>query len=349
MELVNTDLIIKYTDKELSKTEKARFEESLQRNKLLRQELALHKHLNSFMKKRFKLEQDAEQDLFYDDADKFAKNAIGDYIVNEQTSLDIVEFAKQKSNFENEKKEFAHSQHLNDVELIAKKWVNQWNNISESSEENQKYISNVRSFVVKAMNLNENKKGKQKLLKLIGKKSNKRIIRLPFFNNWYYSAASVAALFLISFGLWKIIDKPMGNDELFVSFYQPYNLVSNHTRSLGELPEVYEEATNYYINENYREAALIFKKALDSNIEQVDIRFLYAISLVELKKYEEAVIEFKMVISKYDSYNLESKWYLSLCYLKLNKVEAAHKLLLELSEKRSFYQEPALEILDQLD
>jgi len=38
-----------------------------------------------------------------------------------------------------------------------------------------------------------------------------------------------------------------------------------------------------------------------------------------------------------------------LCYLKLNKIEEAQKLLNELSEKRSVYQDSAKEILDEID
>ena len=75
MELINTDLIIKYTDKELSKTEELKFEKNLIHDKSMRQELEIHKHLDSFMKRRFRLEQNPEKDMFYNDADQFAKEA----------------------------------------------------------------------------------------------------------------------------------------------------------------------------------------------------------------------------------------------------------------------------------
>ena len=347
MELINTDLIIRYTDKELSKTEELKFEKKLIQDKSMRHELEIHKYLNSFMKRRFNLEQDSEQDLFYNDVDQFAKEALSDYLVEEKTHSDIISFINKESSLEKQEQEIVGDVQLSGIELIAGNWVDQWKNKIENSKQDQKYLDDIRSFIAKGMNIDENKE--RKLLKVANKKLKNRKV-IPFFTNWYYSAASAAALFLISFGLWKFVDKPMDNDELFINFYQSYTLVSDQTRSYNnEFPGQYNEASSYYKNENYSEAAIVFKKALESDIDQADIRFLYAISMVETKKYEEAVLEFKTIISKYDSYNLESKWYLSLCYLKLDKIDEAQKLLIELAEKRSFYQNSAQEILNQLD
>ncbi|MEN8121880.1 MAG: tetratricopeptide repeat protein [Bacteroidota bacterium] len=347
MELINTDLIIKYTDKELSKTEELKFEKTLNHNKSMRQELQIHKHLNSFMKRRFRLEQDSESEQSYNAVDQFAKEAISDYLVDEQAYSDISGFIRRPSDLQSLEKETIKDLKSNSIDLIARNWVDQWKNELENTKQDQKYLDDIRSFVAKGMNIDEN--NEKKRLKVVSKNSKNHKLVL-IFNNWYYSVASAAALFLISFGLWKFVDKPMDNDELFVNFYHPYTLVSDQTRSsTKELIGQYEVASSYYINENYSEAALIFKKALDSNIEQVDIRFLYAISLVELKNYEEAILEFDTIISIHDSYNLESKWYLSLCYLKLDRINEAQELLIELSEKRSFYQSSAQDILDQLD
>lgn len=347
MELINTDLIIKYTDKELSKTEELKFEKTLIHDKSMRQELEMHKHLNSFMKRRFRMERNSEKDLLYNDVDQFAKEVISDHLVDEQAYSDIIGFINKKSSLETKEIETIGDLQLNGIDLIASNWVDQWKNELVYTKQDQKYLDDIRSFVAKGMNIDENKE--QKRLKVVNKKLKNRKV-VPFFNNWYYSVASAAALFLISFGVWKFVDKPMNNNDLFVNFYHPYTLVSNQNRSISnEFPGQYNEASNHYKNENYSEAAIVFKKALESNIDQADIRFLYAISLVELESYEDAVIEFNTIISKYDSYNLESKWYLSLCYLKLDKIDEAQKLLIELSEKRSFYQNSAQEILDKLD
>jgi len=349
MNSYNTDLIIKYTDKELSQTEELMFEKKLVHDKALKQEFELHKHLNSFMKRRFKLEQDPEKDLFYNEANQFAKEAIGDYLVDQQDYSDIIGYIDKKSSLKIQEKETIRDQKLNGIDIVARNWVDQWKNDLENADSNQKYLDEIRSFVAKGMNIDENSNNKQKLIKVVSKKSKNRKV-IPFFNNWYYTVASAAALFLISFGLWKFVDQPMNNDELFVNFYHPYELVSDQTRNLNnDLPGIYKEASTYYMNENYRAAALTFKKALDSDIEQAEIRFLYAISLLEIENFENAILELKTVISVHDSYKLEAKWYLSLCYLKLNKIEEAQKLLNELSEKRSVYQDSAKEILDEID
>ncbi|MBN1252873.1 MAG: hypothetical protein JXR51_07560 [Bacteroidales bacterium] len=72
-------------------------------------------------------------------------------------------------------------------------------------------------------------------------------------------------------------------------------------------------------------------------------------TLIENEKYQKAIDEFNYLIINYDNYNIESRWYLALCYLKLEKTEKAKILFKELSLSKNYYQKSALKILKKID
>jgi Tfp pilus assembly protein FimV len=65
-------------------------------------------------------------------------------------------------------------------------------------------------------------------------------------------------------------------------------------------------------------------------------------------RVEEAKQNFITLNDKFDSLDLQAKWYLSLCYLRTGDVEQARKILRELGETDISYASKARELLEKV-
>jgi len=104
-----------------------------------------------------------------------------------------------------------------------------------------------------------------------------------------------------------------------------------------------------YDSGNYEKSLYLFSKIYKE--EAVDYALFYqAMSLMELKRYEDAIALFDQF--KTDDNNAFSpfvKWYKALSYLKLNEKEKAVLLLQELAEEENPQQQMAKHLLVELE
>lgn len=340
----NTTLIIKYTDKELTGQEARLFKKELGKNPELMYEYDLHLSLNSFMKGKFMSEHVA-QDILLEDADKFAKEAIKEHVIDGADS-DILDFLnKEKSagiDFDKTINQIEKESSEKKIDQLSEQWVEEWNDLKKDTE----YFNELKAFVTNGMlatNMAVNQKANLKVIK-----SKEPVNNLRFINKWSYAVASIAAILIISIGLWTYFSAPIKNAELFASNYQPYKIVSKQLRSATDKEPGFNEAVDLYKSQNYGKASLLLKNKINMGDESAKTIFLYALTLIENEDYNQAILEFKDIIAQFDNYQIESKWYLSLCYLKTDKTDKAVSLLTELSSTKNYYRERALKLLDKI-
>lgn len=163
---------------------------------------------------------------------------------------------------------------------------------------------------------------------------------------WYlYAAAAtigiivVARLFLTSFN-----ETP---DELFAAYFKPYPNVFEPTLRGENRSDSRTEAFQAYEQGDYQKAAALFTELLKSG-EEPGILLLLGNSNLILGNLDEAKVNFTTLNKDYDELDIQSKWYLSLCYLKSGDIDRARNMLRELGETEISYATKAKELLEKV-
>lgn len=157
-----------------------------------------------------------------------------------------------------------------------------------------------------------------------------------------------AAILLVMLSLWFVFFNPnLNNTDLYTTYFEAYpNTEISNTRSDMNDKSVIEEAFIAYDLEEYARANELFDVSL--KISKVDyIQFYKANCLMKLDQHREALELFKSV-NWSEAYSEKSLWFTSLCYLKLNQKEEAKKGFTQLSEKGTFKNSEARELLSKL-
>jgi hypothetical protein len=194
--------------------------------------------------------------------------------------------------------------------------------------------------VKKAITLNERETLKQTLQSF---ENNKKENNNPQF--WY-----IAGVFLLFFGglAWFQFTKD-SPEQLYQEYYQSYpNVVAPTIRGDSER-NLKTDAFYEYDSGNYEKSFELFSKIYAE--EAVDYALFYqALSLMELKRYSEAIASFdEFKTTDNNAFSPFVKWYKALSYLQLNEKEKAVQLLKELAEKENPQQSKAKELLDALE
>ena len=192
--------------------------------------------------------------------------------------------------------------------------------------------------VKKAITLNEREAIKQKLKSYEAK---------PKFRTAYWLSAAVVILFLGGLTWFQL--QPSSPEKLFQEYYKSYpNVVAPTVRGESER-NLKSDAFYEYDSGNYEKSLALFSKIYTD--EGVDYALFYkAMSLLELKRYSEAIASFdEFKTTDNNAFSPFVKWYKALSYLKLNEKEKAVELLKELSEKENPQQSKAKELLDALE
>lgn len=167
--------------------------------------------------------------------------------------------------------------------------------------------------------------------------------------NWYYAAAaSLVGIVLVA----KIIMTSFSPtpDQLFEAYFTPYpNMFEPTVRSNESATRsLRSDAFHAYEQHNYTKAAELFNQLLTTK-EESGILLLLGNSNLILGNIEEAKNNFTTLNNDFDDLDMQSKWYLSLCYLKSGDVDTARKMLRELGETEISYATKAKELLNKFD
>ena len=167
-------------------------------------------------------------------------------------------------------------------------------------------------------------------------------------NKWYYYAAAAlgGAIIMVAVFMNTLKEDP---EQLFQAYFTPYpNMFEATVRSNESTTSNRTDAFRAYEQGDYQKAAMLFSGLLNEKTEP-GILLLLGNSNLMLGNLEDAKKNFNMLEKDFDELDIQSKWYLSLCYLKGAETENARILLKELADSKSSYSTKAKELLGKIN
>lgn len=164
---------------------------------------------------------------------------------------------------------------------------------------------------------------------------------------WYYiaAAATVGILILGKVFLTSIEQNPERLFEAYFTVYQ--NSFEPTVRGAAAITKR-TQAFQAYDQGDYQNAAVLFRELLQTK-EEPGILLLLGNANLILGNVDEAKDNFTRLNKDFDEFDIQSKWYLSLCYLKTGDVERARETLKELGNTEISYANKAKELLDKVE
>lgn len=235
---------------------------------------------------------------------------------------------------------------MNHEELIEKYFAKSLNNdekslfdqlmqTSETFREQVVYEEDVQ----KAITLNERQALKKKLQSFEIKKPKRN------YTIWY-AAASFAVM--LGIGYWTFSNQ-VDTNAVYEEYYQSYpNVVAPTVRGENST-DIKSEAFYSYDSGDYAKALTLFSKLYDTEKEDYSL-FYKSLSLMELKRYDEALTSFEQFdLQKNNGFTPYVKWYKALTLVKLEQEEKALVLLQELANSANPMQKMAKDIITDLN
>ncbi len=339
-----TKEIIDYIDDNITAGDSKEFIININNDKELKDEFLLIKDLNEYMKGKL-LSGNIENDDNYLLIEQEAKDDVNDFLLQDKTDKEISDylssaFPERDKTVKNEIKKAEKEAQISNIDEIAKEWVSEFNKDEKKELKLLRLISNTSSDRDKFLQGSSETKFRNNLniKKVAGRK------RL------YFWAASVAAIFILIFLLNNVFDNTLECEKIFAEFHEkPYELIGIQVRNAEqEINTIFEEASELYKQSSFAPAFVKFQKLATEDITFVQALFYSGLALFEDGNYKESTQIFIQVISEFDEYEIESKWYLSLTYVKNNEFNKAIPFLEDISRQKSLYQEDAKEILEQI-
>lgn len=162
---------------------------------------------------------------------------------------------------------------------------------------------------------------------------------------WYFAVAAAVALIAV---LFVFVPRGQSSDELFEAYFKPYpNLFEPGVRGAAT-PSKRAEAFQAYEQADYQRAATLFNELLLEERDPGILLLLGNCNLI-LGNIEEAKQNFATLNSDFDELDIQSKWFLGLCYLKSGDVDKARATLTELGQTEISYANKAKELLEKLN
>lgn len=173
---------------------------------------------------------------------------------------------------------------------------------------------------------------------------NSRVIPMRFVK----MAASVAAVCVLCFAAYFLLNTPSDSQSLFANYYEPSELTL--TRST-DLQEDLVKVKELYNTKQYDEALPLFKNIIDKDPTSSSLRLAYGNALLTCKKIDQAREQFDYIIDANDPlYSEQARWYLALLKLKEGNLKSAkNDLNILVNDKNSDFYNEAQALLGELE
>lgn len=166
----------------------------------------------------------------------------------------------------------------------------------------------------------------------------------------YYAAASIALLVAAGGIFQKFNTIELDNSTLFETYYSPYDATITYRSGDTEVDRVLLQAMERYEEQDFESALVLFEKVLEKDNEDMAVSLYTGISYLEEEKYNKATSSFNKIISDNDNLFIEqARWYLSMCYIKTDKIVEAKEILTDLVVNNTAYKAKAKKVLRYLD
>lgn len=163
-------------------------------------------------------------------------------------------------------------------------------------------------------------------------------------------AASLAILVAVGSILWLTLFSTAKHETLYTEYYQTYSVpVELRGMTTGE-QDVFTNGIKSFDNREYAQALKQFSLVGSDDKNYLAAVFFTGLAHMELQQDKLAVSALKQVAEGQPS-NLRSdaRWYLALCYIRLDDFTQSKKWLNEVVEANSFHKEKAGELLQKLN
>jgi len=152
----------------------------------------------------------------------------------------------------------------------------------------------------------------------------------------------VAILFTLFFLLRQ---NKLTNDALFTLYYKPY-VETQKVLEITRSSDNFYYALKVFEAEDYARAAVLFDEFTDSAELKVYASFYSGLTYMQMSRWEDAVKKFEMVLG-YGLTQVEkpARWYLGLCFLKMDDSVSARKQFEILASAKNEYTARSRRIL----
>jgi TolA-binding protein len=275
------------------------------------------------------------------------KEMISDYNRNLSSNRDnvrfinnIIEEERQVYKISDELKYIKQEIDEKNLNLITSEWVKEWHEKKQKIGEKDPRSEEIRNFITEVLSTPKAESVSPRIDE--PKKSYNRKLFVRYIS---LSAAALIGVFIIIRTL-----LPASNPEdLFDSYYKPFEAVSPVTRSVNNSEsDIYSSAINSYKTGNYQAAVAGFGVVLSKDPLSGQTGFLLGLSQLALENYSMAISLLSDVAKGSGEYGKEAKWYLGLAYLKTGNNQKARECFQYLASSEGFYRERSEKILRRL-
>jgi TolA-binding protein len=308
---------------------------------------ALFESVGEYIKGRLDLE-DVKNDPALSTTMETVKEMVSDYNRkkftgnkdNEKFVRDIFSDSESTNKLNNEIKVIKQEIDDKNLNLITSEWVKEWHEKKQKLGATDPRSEERRNFITESINSSSENREENS-----SDGKDKSIPRRLFVK---YAALSAAAL-LGAFMVIRTLLPSSDPQELFSSYYKPFDAVSPVTRSINNNENnQFSSAISNYKTANYSEAAAGFTTIASKDPSSISARFYLGLTQLALNNYSESIQHLSVASKNPGEYTKDIQWYLGLAYLKNGDKEKAIESFQFLARSNGFYKERAGSILRRL-
>jgi len=178
--------------------------------------------------------------------------------------------------------------------------------------------------------------------------NSKKVLR--FTRPWHYAASAAVAL-LVAIGLATVLGRPLSNNDLFVKYMKPYELVlTNRSMDNDAIKVNLSIADAAYLNGDFVKAIEFYSEVLEIRSDKMEAQFGIGVSSMGLNEFQQANKSFERVIEQDDNLFIQkAEWFQAGCFLALNDTENARWRLGQIAaDPNHFYSKEAEKVLHRM-
>jgi TolA-binding protein len=307
---------------------------------------ALFRTISEYMKGCIDIE-DVTNDPALSETQEAVREMISDYDKNISGNKDNEKFIREafseaasEKNLIDEISQIKQEIGDNKLKEITAEWVNEWHENKQRDGGRDPKAVEIKNFITSSIDSYENEHVKS--INDVSKKGSGRSLFVR------YASLSAAAL-IGAFILIKSLLPSSNPENLFTSYYKPFEAISPVTRSMNNNEtDSYSSAIGSYKTGDYERAARGFADVIQKDPTVMSPRFFMGLTELALGNYDQTINLLTGVVNDSGEYGKEARWYLGLTYLKTGNNPKAIECFENLAQSTGFYRDRSEKILRRL-
>jgi tetratricopeptide (TPR) repeat protein len=163
---------------------------------------------------------------------------------------------------------------------------------------------------------------------------------------YWSAAASIIVLVAVSSLMQQ---RSISDQDLYASYFQPYDNMASTSRSASNSANLLSEAIREIDKGDYATALDMLQVVSADKQDGFTASFYTGKAYQAMGDYKNAINSFSEVVRHGDNLLVEqSKWFIGLCYLKINEREKAMSQFRSIVAGNGFYAQKSNDLLKQL-